>query len=469
MTGLKLNSSKLRDGLDYRRAAPLNRLYADFKQIWLGILFRHSTQLEKLAITSPEEGQARWVNGALQIRKADGRWYVVELTERADYDLTGTVTNTLGGGAESGVLVTITGTGQTATTNGSGVYSIPNVPKGAAVALTATKSGYNTYSSTANLASGDATKNFTVARRTVSGTVTSTLDGSPVSGVSVFITSISRSTTTDGAGNYSLIDVPDGSYTIEATKTGYVSYSSAITVSGDLAKSFTFETVTQTVSGTVTSSSTGANLEGVTVTIGTRPAVSTNSSGVYSRNTVPDGTHSVDGVKTGYFSNYSSTVTVSGAAATKDFVMTALEKAIQSGPDYFSGNGSAGFTYGYKFTVTKTLKVKKIGFYNLDASSKSFRLKLWNASGTAIVSEDLTSSTPGWVYATLSSPVTISPGDYTVSGYILSGATQAPFGAGTLDHEAISGPFSDFYISGDNWPVVAVGANSRGFNIQVEM
>ena len=467
MTGLKLNSSKLRNGLDYRRAEPLNRLFEDFKQIWLGILFRHSTQLEKLAISSPEEGQTRWVGGELQVRKTDGRWYVVPLTDRADYDLTGTVTNTLSSAAESGVLVTITGTGQTATTNGSGVYSIPNVPKGASVALTGAKSGYNGYSSTVNLASGDATKNFTIARRTISGTITSTLDGSPVSGVSVFITSISRSTTTDGAGAYALIDVPDGSYTLEATKTGYISYSDSVTVAANVSKSFTVAPVTQTVSGTVTSSSTGANIEGVSVTIDGRPAVTTNSSGAYSRNTVPDGTHSVDGVKTGYFSDYSSTVTVSGAAATKDFVMTALEKAIQSGTG-FGSNGTTGTTYGFKFTITKTLKVKKIGFYNVDGTSREYRLKLWNAGGSALVTEDFTSASAGWTYQTLGSPVTLTPGDYYLSSYCLGATTQAPFGAGTIDHEAV-GTIVDLYGIGDSVPWNALGSPARGVNILVEL
>lgn len=468
MTGLKLNSSKMRDGLDYRRAAPLNRLFEDFKQIWLGILFRHSTQLEKLAISAPEEGQARWVGGELQIRKADGRWYVVDAAARADYDLTGTVTNTLSSAAESGVLVTITGTGQTATTNGSGAYSIPNVPKGAAVALTGAKSGYNGYSSTVNLASGDATKNFTIARRTISGTITSSLDSSPVAGVDVFITSISRSTTTDGSGNYALIDVPDGSYTLEATKTGYVSYSDSVTVTANVTKNFTVDPVTQTVSGTVTSSSTGANVEGVSVTIDGRPAVTTNSSGAYSRNTVPDGTHSVDGVKTGYFSDYSSTVTVSGAPATKNFVMTALEKAIQSGTG-FGGNGTTGFTYGFKFTVTKTLKVKKIGFYNFDGTSRDYRLKLWDGGGSALVTEDFNSSSSGWTYHTLASPVTISPGDYYLSSYCLGGTTQAPHGAGTMDHEAIGPTIVDLYGLGDSVPWNALGSPARGVNILVEL
>jgi hypothetical protein len=432
-----------------------------------GSMFQRN-QLQKLELDTLHDGGYLFntISERPQIY-IGGRWYTFML-ERSDYDLSGTITNTLSGSNESGVTITIDDTSQQGTTAGSGTYAISDVPKGTTVALTATKTGYNTYTGTVNLSSGNAVKNFTIARRTISGSVTSSLDSSSLSDVTVEIASLPRSTSTNGSGAYGLIDVPDGSYTLAASKSGYVSYSSSLTVAGDGTRNIVLTPITWTVSGTITSSLTGNTIQNATVTVGTRPAVSTNSSGNYSRDTVPDGSHSFNVVKEGYFSDHNSSVVISGNDLTKSITMSPVERTIQSG-GFFSPNGDNTYTYGYSFYTSKILRVTQIGFYNVDSYWHQYRLKLWDSGGTALIAQDVTGpSAVGWTYATIT-PVTIYPGTYILSGMLINtgGTIKVPYGSGVFDHDAVTA-LSDYQSGGDTRPTGAAGS-VRGWNIKVEM
>jgi len=70
----------------------------------------------------------------------------------------------------------------------------------------------------------------------VSGTITSTNDGTGVSGVTVNLTlneTVIASTTTDSNGDYTFTNVSPGEYTLTASKIGFWSNSTTVTVNAD--------------------------------------------------------------------------------------------------------------------------------------------------------------------------------------------------------------------------------------------
>ncbi len=119
---------------------------------------------------------------------------------------------------------------------------------------------------------------------TVSGTVT--LDGNPVDGVEVTLTSSAGTytDTTDSNGGYS-VDVPAGEYTVSVVSgSGYQAYSNTVTVSsGD---------VTHDIALTATTTPTTPTLDGLTVSAGTLAPAFAPATKAYNV-TVPNATDSI--------------------------------------------------------------------------------------------------------------------------------------------------------------------------------
>jgi len=82
---------------------------------------------------------------------------------------------------------------------------------------------------------------FAVAQNgTVTGTVTDASSGESLPGVNVVITEIQKGASSDANGNYTISNVPSGTYTIRATFVGYKEYTKQITVGSG-------ETITQNI------------------------------------------------------------------------------------------------------------------------------------------------------------------------------------------------------------------------------
>lgn len=413
-------------------------------------MFQRS-HLQKLAIASPQDGH--YLYNASQDKAQiyiNGRWHNI-LTEQADYDVSGTVTNTLSGAALAGVAITVNGN-QTTATDGSGNYSLTNIPKGAAVSVAGSLSGYNAYASTVNLSSGNATKSFTMARRTVSGTVTSS-GGGAVVGATVSIASPARSTTTDGSGNYSLIDVPDGSYTITASHADHSAYtSSTVVVTADRSFNFTMTLLDATVTGTVTSDATSLAISGASVVVDGLTAVTTNGSGVYSRSGVARLTaRSVAATYSPYFSAYSGSVNVSADPTTKNFSMTAVGVAsLNFG--LVSWRGDAGIdAYNYvaqRITVSRTVQATAITIWNHDNLNNITPIvgQIYDTSNNLLGSTSSFNATANTTTTqALSSPVTLTPGDYWVVGYRSSSTTPGSYKLSTFVSTLYHHPFVSVY------------------------
>jgi len=139
----------------------------------------------------------------------------------------GTVTNSLTGEPVAGA--TVTANGYSAITDSSGAYVIPDVPIGT-YTVTASAEKYVNQSKTATVtADTTTTLDFALVplNGTLSGVVTDSSTGNPISGATVTANGVSVSTGADGS--YS-IELAPGTYMVTVSAAGYESSSETVTV-----------------------------------------------------------------------------------------------------------------------------------------------------------------------------------------------------------------------------------------------
>ncbi|MBP1468267.1 carboxypeptidase regulatory-like domain-containing protein, partial [Candidatus Chloroploca sp. M-50] len=157
------------------------------------------------------------------------------------------------------------------------------------------------------------TVNYTVVASTytISGRVTDA-NGNGLSDVT--ISDGTRMANTTSNGDYTISDVPAGSYTLTPSKDdfSFSPTSLSVTVNGDLTgRNFTATPLTFTISGRVTDAN-GNGLGSVTISDGTRMA-NTTSNGDYTISGVPVGSYTLTPSKSDFsFSPTSLSVTVNG-------------------------------------------------------------------------------------------------------------------------------------------------------------
>lgn len=93
---------------------------------------------------------------------------------------------------------------------------------------------------------------FTVtqAQNTVSGKVTDT-SGEPLPGVSVYVNSLKKGSSTDFNGNYNITNIPNGSYTLKVSSIGFTTVEKKIVVNGDMTVNLTLEEGNYVLEGVV--------------------------------------------------------------------------------------------------------------------------------------------------------------------------------------------------------------------------
>jgi hypothetical protein len=178
--------------------------------------------------------------------------------------------------------------------------------------------------------------------------ISGTVSGAVVSGVTVNLTGTSTATTTsDGSGNYSFAGLVNGSYTVVPSKTGYTfsPTSTAVTVNGAsiTGENFIASTVagpTYSISGTVT----GPWVEGITMAVGgaSSGTASTDAGGNYSFTGLAAGSYTVTPSLTGYmYSPANPTVVITDADQTQNFNATsAITSYSISGTVSYSGSNT---------------------------------------------------------------------------------------------------------------------------------
>jgi Domain of unknown function (DUF1929)/Carboxypeptidase regulatory-like domain len=190
--------------------------------------------------------------------------------------ITGTVTDS---GTHSPIAgATVSYSGGSTTTNGSGNYTLANVPAGEHV-ITASKSGYATVSKPQTVTGGGtATLDFALSPPgTIIGTVTAQDTGNPIAGATIQYSG--GSVTTDNAGHYTIANIPAGNETLIASAFGYTSSAPrmvTVVANNSVTADFALATKPTYIAGEVRDAYTNQTIAGATVSNGT--AISTTDS-----------------------------------------------------------------------------------------------------------------------------------------------------------------------------------------------
>ncbi len=240
------------------------------------------------------------LNPIAAVNNSDSPGHDFTATAAATYTITGTVK--LSGTGVQNIAVTLSANGtpiQQATTDGSGNYSFDGVPDGS---YTVTPSSGVWSFSPSNIpvtisGAGSSPNDFAVNTYNISGTVTG--PSGPLSGVTVTLGGGGwAQVTTDGSGQYSISNYPNGNYTVTPGLSGYtfnpVSRSLTLSNADSTGNDFTGTTQpTYAIRGTVT----GPNgpLAGVTMTLSgdASSTTPTDGSGSYSFSGLSNGSYTV--------------------------------------------------------------------------------------------------------------------------------------------------------------------------------
>ncbi len=240
----------------------------------------------------------------------------------------GVVTEAGTGAPLSGVLISVTGAAAlSTTTGGDGTYRFTGVPPGN-VTLVASKAGYTTVSATGTVVGGGVLTFSPVltpgpTTGTIQGMATDATTGAPLAGVTVTVTGTATLNATTGLdGTYLFTNVPPGTVTITASKSGYQTLTATGTVLAGVVLTFNPALVptggtpptTGTIQGTVTDASTGSPLAGATVSVTGAATLSatTGANGTYAFPNVPPGGVTLSASKAGYTTATATGIVVAG-------------------------------------------------------------------------------------------------------------------------------------------------------------
>ncbi|MCL7413369.1 MAG: carboxypeptidase regulatory-like domain-containing protein, partial [ANME-2 cluster archaeon] len=165
-----------------------------------------------------------------------------------------------------------------------------------------------------------------VGNNFISGYILNASDSTPISGATVQ-TNTSLTNTTDSNGFYKFDSLDNGTYIINASKSGYEANVTGITktISGANITNANITLVSlpkYLVSGYVKEVSTGDPISGATVTTNTSDSTSTDGSGYYSFS-LADGTYLITASKSGYADN-SITEVVNGAGVSNADILLSV-------------------------------------------------------------------------------------------------------------------------------------------------
>jgi carboxypeptidase family protein len=317
--------------------------------------------------------------------------------------ITGRVTSAANGSGIGGAKIAFFG-GET-TADSSGNYQLPNV-SGASTQLTARASGYQNYSIVINSGTQN-TANFALipsnAAGSVTGKVTSAIDGTARSGVTVKYSGGSVITSSSGAFTFSAI--PGGTYDFTAQLSGWVSVTIRATVQPATASVLKMRIATGAkLAGRVTNSA-GAPLVGASVNlhgglVPTNVTVKTDSNGNYDSGWVAIGNYQAAASASGYALSSASVTLTTGATTTKNFVLgTAADFAISASPASQTVTSGQPTTYTVQVTpaqgFTSAVTLSASGLPT--GATASFN-PASITSGTSTLTVNTASTTPAGTY-----------------------------------------------------------------------
>ena len=281
--------------------------------------------------------------------------------------VTGLVQNSAGTAIAN---ATVSGAGQTATTDSSGTYTLNNLPAGQ-VQLTASATGFSPASQTVTITAGTTitAAPFVLTSNTggVTGVVKSSTTGAAISGATVQYGG--GSTTTNTSGAYTLTGVPAGSVNLVASASGFNNQTITVTITGGQTSTANFSltpvsTSTGTVTGTITNISTGGAISGATVKW-SGGSTTSSSTGAYTLTNVTAGTQNITASATGYSARTVAASVTGGTTTTLNIALATGGKI--AGTITHNGAALANVTVtmtGGKYSATYTATTSSTGAYN---------------------------------------------------------------------------------------------------------
>ncbi|WP_371363227.1 hypothetical protein SRRS_41710 [Sporomusa rhizae] len=296
---------------------------------------------------------------------------------------TGSATITVKDGSGAAVAVatvSIDGTALTATTDASGVATFSNnIPTGT-YTFTAIKIGY-TVGKVSNVTvskGATATPAITITRDMGSAAIT-VKDGSGalVEGATVSIdgTGLTATTNASGVAMFSN-NIPTGTYTFTASKTGYTAgtVSNVAIIKGATATPPAIEITRDTGSASITvKDGSGAAVAVATVSIdGTALTATTDASGVATfSNNIPTGTYTFTANKTGYAAGTVSNVAISKGAMAMPPAIAITRDTGSIVVTIVGGSGPVSFTVDGVLRIPDAASGNVYTFHNLTTDSHS--------------------------------------------------------------------------------------------------
>ncbi len=240
--------------------------------------------------------------------------------------VTGKVLNQKTGDPIVGVTVSISEDILSDVTDASGSFSFAEVSNGPKT-LSFSVAGYKA-ATLAITVNGGSLQNLTQSLfptiGSIDGVLTDSKTGAALEGVSISSSPVTSTAITDAAGIFNLENVPEGTYTITASKNNYgPSTRSVVVTGGDVGLvSLALASSVGSIVGIITDSKTGAALTGVSVsTIPTTTAVVTDAYGAYAISSAPAATYTVSATKAGYVTASQQVVLVGGSSGNASFVL----------------------------------------------------------------------------------------------------------------------------------------------------
>jgi hypothetical protein len=224
---------------------------------------------------------------------------------------------------------TVTAAGLSTLTAADGSYALNDLPAGATT-ITASLTGFSPGSTSVTVAASTTTAAPTITLTSSSGTITGTVKNSSDAAISGASVGYGGGTaTTDASGAYTLKGVPAGTVQLVASASGFQSVTQSVVVNGGATSTANFTlpaaATTGSITGKVTSASSGAVLSGATVSWSGGTST-TDANGIYTLANVTAGSVSVTASKTGYLARTSTVTVTGGATATLDFQIATAGK-----------------------------------------------------------------------------------------------------------------------------------------------
>ncbi|AKQ63630.1 regulator of chromosome condensation, RCC1 [Myxococcus hansupus] len=240
-----------------------------------------------------------------------------------------------GGGAPGDILVTLTGTSLSATTDAQGQFSFGRIPAGP-YTLNAQKQDFSSVQQAVEVrpdeqTSVDLTLRF--ARGSIAGTVALD-DGAFPSGITVSVAELGRTLTTDGAGRFTLNDLIPGTYSLEFQRAGYLRHEQAVEVRSEQSTSLsvTLRRERGTVEGTVRLEGEALHSGATVFLSGLSGQTTTNDQGRFFFENVPVGTYTVTARRSNYTRAQAQVVVRLNETASADLSLNRLGAPVFTAP-----------------------------------------------------------------------------------------------------------------------------------------